>query len=135
MNLTIDTYAWVEVSRDSPRGRIARSAMDAAEACITPAVVLAELACTFVRDGFSDDLIVRVLETIREASDVAPIDPSIALGAARALTELRDSARARKLSLPGLGDALILATARHARSSLLTGDPHFRELPETVWIG
>lgn len=98
-------------------------------------MVLAEVATICERGGFPDKLISQELEAIGEASDVVPIDSSIAIGAAHALTELRDLARERKAPLPGLSDALVLATARIERTGVLTGDPHFRSLPETIWIG
>lgn len=135
MILTIDTYAWIEILRDSPRARIALTAIEAAERCLTPSVVLAEFASECVRDGFRDELILAELAAIHEASDVVPIDSSIALGAARALEELRNAAKVRKIGVPGLGDAIVLATARREGASILTADPHFSPLPETVWIG
>jgi len=49
--------------------------------------------------------------------------------------ELMSKARKEGLERPGLGDALILATARVTQSRLLTGDPHFRGLKETLWLG
>lgn len=135
MNLTIDTFAWIEILRDTPRGRAASLRIETADRSLTPSVVLAEFASACRRDGFSDDAILGELGAIREASDIVPIDSSIALGAAHFLEELRGSARARKLSMPGLVDSVVLATARRERTALLTGDPHFRTLAETIWIG
>lgn len=135
MNLTIDTFAWIEIVRDTRRGRAARAAIESADRCLTPGVVLAEVAIICKRDGFADQLVSEELAAIGEASRVVQIDSSIVLAAAHALTELRAAARDRKLTLPGLGDALILATARGEGTGVLTGDPHFRSFPETVWIG
>lgn len=133
--LTIDTYAWIEIVRDSPKGRAASESMKSAEQCYTPSVVLVEFASWCLRDGLSDELIVAEILAMGEASEVVPIDSSIALGAAHATSELRENARARRTSLPGLGDGIVLATARRKGAAVLTGDPHFQGLPETVWIG
>ena len=135
MNLTIDTFAWIEILRDTTRGRTARDMIRSADRNLTPAVVLAEIAHVCHRDGFSDGLIRAELQAIREASSVIPIDSSIAVGAAHALAELRTYARTHKLGPPGLGDGLVLATARREATSILTGDPHFQDLSETIWIG
>jgi hypothetical protein len=53
---------------------------------------------------------------------------------ARATVELRQAAHSARLQIPGLAEGLVLATARVAHSKLLTGDPHFRPLPETLWL-
>lgn len=70
-----------------------------------------------------------------ESSTIVPIDSDIAIAASTATTELRERANAQRLGPPGLGDGIVLATARRAESRLLTGDPHFRGLPETSWLG
>jgi len=36
---------------------------------------------------------------------------------------------------PGLFDAIVLAVAKVLNASLITGDEHFRERPEVIWIG
>ncbi len=134
MILTIDSYAWVEMIRGSALAPQARRAMENAERCLTPSIVLAEVASICVRNGFSDSVIYRELDAIRESSEIVPIDDFIAISGARSTEELREIARARKMSLPGLADGLVLATARTTRARLLTGDPHFRTCPETVWL-
>ncbi len=134
LDLTIDTFAWVEILRDSRQGRSAREKIANAERCFSPSIVLAELAAALQRDGFSDGEIRGELRAVGEASDVTHIDSSIAIGAAHSLAELRSRARARSMNLPGLADALILATARSQRTSILTGDCHFVGLEETVWL-
>lgn len=88
-----------------------------------------------VRDGFTDHIVERELEAIRESSDIVPIDAWIAIAGAHSAEELRKAARAAKIPLPGLADGLVLATARRSNARLLTGDPHFRNCPETVWLG
>jgi predicted nucleic acid-binding protein len=88
-----------------------------------------------VRDGITDEIIDEELGAIRESSEIVPIDHELAIAAAHLTEELRSSARVRRIPLPGLADGLVLATARRSRSRLLSGDPHFRDRPETVWLG
>ncbi|HTT45774.1 MAG TPA: PIN domain-containing protein [Thermoplasmata archaeon] len=135
MILTIDTFAWAEMIRGSELASRAREAVDEADLCLTPSIVLAEVAAMCVRDGFEDHVVAAELESIRESSVIVPIDEKLAIAGAHAVAELRASARAKRIPLPGLADGLVLATARTTHSSLLSGDPHFRECPETVWLG
>ena len=135
MNLTIDTFAWAEMIRGSDLAPRAREAMEQADLCLTPSIVLAEVASMCVRDGFDDQMVEAELESIRESSVIVPIDERIAIAGAHVAEELRASARARRIPIPGLADGLVLATARRSHSNLLSGDPHFSECPETVWLG
>jgi len=134
LNLTIDTFAWIELIRGTPAGTKVRTTIQGADETFTPSIVLAEVAGACHRTGLSDDIVALELSAIREASTLVPIDSGIAIGATHAFDELRSLARERRIPLPGLADALILATAREGRSRLLTGDLHFRDLPETVWL-
>ena len=135
MNLTIDTFAWAEMIRGGELSARAREAMEQADLCLTPSIVLAEVASICVRAGFEALTVEAELEAIRESSMIVPIDQTIAIAGAHAAEELRASARARGIPLPGLAEGLVLAIARGSRSNLLSGDPHFRECPETVWLG
>ena len=38
------------------------------------------------------------------------------------------------LGRPGLGDAILLATARALGAKLLSGDSHFKGMQETIWL-
>jgi len=133
--LTIDTFAWLEVIRGSEVGREAEATIASADRCLTPSIVLAEVALKCHRDGFGDRLVLLELRAIMESSEIVPIDPEIARSASHSVEELRARARAGRLRPPGLADGLVLATARAHSSRILTGDPHFRGLPETVWLG
>jgi len=74
------------------------------------------------------------LQTISEATQVIEIDIRLAEESAKASMELVKKARDEGLRKPGFGDAIILATARVCRSQVLTGDSHFKGLPETMWL-
>jgi predicted nucleic acid-binding protein len=134
LNLTIDTFAWLELIRGTAAGEAVRTTIREADKAFTPAIVLAEVAGACYRSGFSDGLVTGELSAIREASTIVPIDSRVAISAAHVLDELRSSAKERRISLPGLADALILATAREIGTRLLTGDSHFQDFPESVWV-
>jgi predicted nucleic acid-binding protein len=133
--LTIDSFAWIELIRRSRRGERARDLIERAGACFTPAFVLAEVAHRCLRDGMPPNLVSQQLQAIGEASEIVPIDPELAMAASRATSELRENSRVRGRSMPGLGDGLVLATARRMGAPVLTGDPHFQDMPESVWLG
>ena len=134
MSLTIDSFAWVEMFRGSRRGREFRRLLGQADALWTPAIVLAEVAHWCLRDGLDESIVRRELRGMCESSNIVPIDADLAIGGSRATIELRAKARAEHLPPPGLADGLVLATARKLESRVLTGDPHFRGLRDTLWL-
>jgi predicted nucleic acid-binding protein len=58
----------------------------------------------------------------------------VALASASAFFDLREEAKRKDLGEPGLFDAIILGTARAISGKVLTVDPHFEGLSETVWL-
>ena len=54
--------------------------------------------------------------------------------ASSAYIEMDERAKKLKLNKPSLFDAMILGMARMTGSKVLTCDPHFRGLPETLWL-
>ncbi len=135
MRLTIDSFAWIELIRGTRLGIEAQRRIESADTCFTPAIVLAEVAHRCLRDGLAEALVRRELGAMAEASAVVAVDADVAVAASAATSELRRHARAQRLPIPGLGDGLVLATARRTGSQLLTGDPHFRGRPEVLWLG
>ena len=101
----------------------------------TPSLVLAELAWKYYREGVDPSMVRGWLQSISEATQIVEIDIVLAEESARASKELVEKARKEGLGRPGLGDAIVLATTRVCRARLLTGDPHFKGLPETSWLG
>ncbi len=73
----------------------------------------------------------RQYRTPRSWSELTSV---LAEESARAALELVKRALDRGLRKPGLGDAIVLATVRICRASVLTCNPHFKGLPETLWL-
>ena len=134
MALTIDSYAWIELIRGTSLGVRSKGLIEAAEQTFTPAIVLAEVAHRCLRDGMEERVVRHELRSMAESSMVVPIDIGLASAASKATTELRESARARGIPMPGLSDGLVLATARKFGTQVLTGDAHFKGLSETIWL-
>jgi predicted nucleic acid-binding protein len=133
--IVIDAYAWIELFVGSEKGLKVKAILESADEVYTPGTVLAEIARKYLREGADDKTVDARLEVIASASNIAHIDVGIALEAARCYIELLTCAKKSKLSTPSLFDAIVLATGRLLRSKIVTGDKHFKNFSETVWVG
>ncbi len=131
----VDSFAWIEFLAGSEHEAKVRECLATADSVTTPDVVLAEVACKLCRDGIGQEIVRKKVADICTLSQVAPISFEIAMGVFEADLELRKKAKSRGLGNPGLSDAVVLSTARVLHGTILTGDPHFRGLSETAWLG
>ncbi|MEX2723500.1 MAG: hypothetical protein Q6367_006365 [Candidatus Freyarchaeota archaeon] len=74
------------------------------------------------------------MKTISELSRIVTVTPEIALGSAECYLELLQEAKKEKLRDPSLFDAITLAVTKHLKAKVLTGDEHFKNLSETLWL-
>ena len=135
MKIVIDAYAWIEFFAGSEKGCKVKEMMENANEVYTPGTVLAEIARKYIREGTEDRTIDARLEMINAASNIVHVDIKLALESAKCCSELATKSRKSKLSTPSLFDAIVLATARSLKSKVVTGDEHFKNLSETVWVG
>ncbi len=133
--IVVDAYAWVELFIGTEKGLEVKKILERAEELYTPGTVLAEIARKYLREGASSKTVKARLQTIYSASDVADLDLETASEAAKCYPELAAQAKNLKLNSPSLFDAVVLGTGRILKSRIVTGDEHFRNLPETIWIG
>ena len=134
MKIVTDSYAWIEHFMGSDKGRKTDQILEKADEVYTPDVVLAEVARKYVRENIEPEIVSQRLEEITEVSNIICVDAKIALIAAESYKDLEINAKNCKLSNPSLFDAIVLAVGRSLKSNILTGDQHFRNLPETVWV-
>ncbi len=130
----MDSYAWIELFLGSSMGSRVRQLVESAEDAYTPDSVLAELARKYFREGVSEKLVRERLAAVQGASHVITIGPDLAVYASRAYQELVERSKKRRLRSPGLFDGLVLGAARLKDAKVVTADPHFKDLPETIWI-
>ncbi len=130
----VDSYAWVEFFLGSSKGKRVKEIVETAADVYTPDIVLAELSRKYLREGVSESLVRERLGTVQAASQTVPITLDLAISASKAYTELSESSKRRKRRSPSLFDGLVLGTARLKEAKVLTGDPHFQDLPETLWL-
>jgi predicted nucleic acid-binding protein len=135
VKIVIDAYAWVEIFIGSKKGDKARENLTEADETYTPDVVMAEIARKYFREGVEEQTILERLKTIEETSDIATINKDVALESAKCYMQLSEKAKAEGLKSPSLFDAIVLATARLLNAKVVTGDEHFKHMPETLWIG
>ena len=134
MKIVIDSYAWIELFSGTEKGRKVKDIIENSEEIYTPDIVLAEIARKYLRESEEKMIINSRLESITAASNITAVDAKLAFEAAKCYLELIENARKLKLNTPSLFDAIILATCRSLESKVVTGDEHFRNLPETIWI-
>jgi len=135
VRIVVDAYAWVEIFIGSRKGNRAREILAGARETYTPDVVMAEIARKYLREGVEQQVVIERLKIIAENSDVAPITGEVALESVKCYMELSEGARREGVGAPSLFDAVVLATARVLKAKVVTGDEHFKNLPETMWIG
>ena len=134
MKIVIDAYAWIEHFIGSAKGQKVKEIIESADEVYTPGTVLAEIARKYLREGVDEEIVDSRLQEITGASNIVPVDTNLALESARCFLELSAKAHKSKQKNPSLFDAIVLATGRLLESKILTGDEHFKSLPETVWI-
>ena len=123
----MDAYAWLEYLDGTPRGASVRDHLEKpGNTIITSTVTLAELVSKFHRTKRDPKIAVAAVES---NSTLHTISPALAIMAG----EVHAEEKKRKPDF-GLADAFVLATARGRSSKVLTGDPHFKDVPEAVMI-
>jgi predicted nucleic acid-binding protein len=132
--IVVDAYAWIEVFLGSEVGTRAKGIIEEAETVLTPGTVLAEVARKYAREGATAPTIRKRLATMLETSESVDVDADLALEAAKATIQLERRAASSGLRKPSLFDGIVLATARQNDAKVLTGDEHFKDLAETVWL-
>jgi len=134
VKIVIDSYAWIEHFLGSEKGRKVDEVLENADEIYTPDIVLAEIARKYLREGVQTRIVNSRLEEITEASTIICIDSKLALAASECYSKMAEYARKCQLSRPSLFDALVLATAKSLEAKVVTGDQHFKDMPETIWL-
>lgn len=135
MKIVLDAYAWVEIFVGSEKGLKAVEIIQKSEEIYTPDTTLAEIARKYLREGVGESDVAQRLAAMEELSDIVQVDKKVALEAAKCYLELTEKARRENLRPPSLFDGIVLAVARTTGAKVVTGDEHFKELKETIWIG
>lgn len=128
----IDAYAWVEYFRASKHGEIAQKYIEM-ERSATPTIVVSEVSRYLQREieagNETQEGRLKRLEFMMVMSQIVDLNFEIATKAGEV-----DVAMKRRIKGWGLADSIILCTARIVDGHVVTGDEHFKELKETIFI-
>ena len=128
----IDAYAWIEYFRASKAGESAKKYIES-ENSATPTIVVSEVSRKLAKEIELGDETqegrLTSLEFIRAKSRIVDLDFEIAAEAGKTDLEMKKKAKGW-----GLADSIVLCTARNAKGKVVTGDEHFRELEEVIFI-
>ncbi len=87
-----------------------------------------------MREEVAEKIVRERLAIVQATSRIVHNTPELAVSASQAYFELHDWTKKAKLSSPSLFDGIVLGAARLKGAKVLTGDPHFKDLPETIWV-
>ena len=110
----LDSFAWIEYFIGSERGVKVRNYVEGNTPLYTPSICLTEIKSRYLRDGKDPT---QRIAFITERSFILPLDKDTALSAA----EIKQKYKLHTI------DAIIYAT-------LITGDQHFKDLPNVEMI-
>ncbi len=128
----IDAYAWIEYFRASKAGEVAKKYVES-ENATTPTIVVSEISRKLQREielgNETQEGRLKRLDFIRATSRIVDLDFEIAAEAGKTDVEMKKKAKGW-----GLADSIVLCTARNAKGKVVTGDEHFREIEEAIFI-
>ncbi|GBE18924.1 tRNA(fMet)-specific endonuclease VapC [archaeon BMS3Abin16] len=124
----IDSFAWIEYFMGTERGRKVKKIIEGNVITYTSPTVIAEIFSKSVRTDGQDKARERV-DFIVDRCVLIQTDENIAVEAGRLHGEMKP-----KIKDFGLADAFILASARSKGAKVVTGDPHFKDLDDTVFL-
>lgn len=123
----IDAYAWIEYLDGSEKGKkFAEIIEDNASEGFTSSATVAEVISKILRKNRE---VAVALNSINDFSAVVPVSQEISILAA----QIHFAAKKKDKGF-GMLDAFVAATARKFNAKILTGDEHFRQFNEAVFI-
>ena len=128
----IDAYAWIEYFRASEYGEVAKEYIESTDS-VTPSIVVAEVSRKLQKEiefgNETSDGRLKRLDFISATSQVVELDFELAVVAGKTDCDMK-----KKEKGWGLADSIVLCTARSMKGKVVTGDEHFRDLKEVVFI-
>lgn len=123
----IDTFAWVEYFRGTEKGGMLRNLLNNSKnEFITIECCIAELKMWTIKSKINFQAI---FEVVQANSTLCPIILEDWLNAA----EIREEMRKTRKKF-GLIDALLLSKQKQDKCKLISGDPHFKNLPNVAFM-
>ncbi len=128
MKYVIDSFAWLAYFMGTEAGEKAKPIIESSEEKITPTICIAEIYAKTLKTE-SEQLAEKQKTFIKEKSAVTPLDETTAIECAKIQT-------AMKKEIPGWGlaDSIVYATALLKKAQVVTGDEHFKELKNVIFV-
>lgn len=117
MTVTFDSSAWIEYFRGSTSGKTVKKIVDSTENVFTPSICLMEIKNKYLREEHEFE---ERIDFICGRSSIIDIDKDISLKGA----DIKDMYKLYTI------DAVVYAAAQLQKSTLLTGDSHFKDLED-----
>ena len=125
-NYLLDTYALVECFIGSERGQKVRDILASKEnTCYIASEGIAEAVSIVIRRKYDPSGPIEIMRGIQ----LVQLDADTAEDAGRIHAKMRE-----KIKNIGLMDAILIAIARRRGLKIVTGDQHFKNVPEAVMI-
>jgi predicted nucleic acid-binding protein len=128
--IVFDAYAWVEYALDGPKADLVAEKLSMAQQALTPATVIGELKEAMLKHNIPRQKISAILNYIKNRGTIVNIDADIAEKAGEINFKHK-----KQVKDWGMLDSLVYATAIIKKAQVITGDPHFRNLPNVIYIG
>ena len=128
----IDSYAWIEYFRASQSGEKAKKYIESDDSA-TPTIVVAEVSRKLQKEielgNETPQGRLERLEFIRSTSRIVDLDFEMATEAGRIDVEMK-----KKHKGWGLADSIVLCLSQREKGKVVTGDLHFKELEDVIFI-
>ncbi len=128
MRYVIDSFAWIEYFMGTKAGEKAKPIIEGVEEKITPTICLAEVYAKTTK-AESQELAEKQRTFIKEKSALAPLDETIAVESAKI-----DVIMKKKIKGWGLADSIVYAIGITKKAEIVTGDEHFKNLKNVIFI-
>jgi predicted nucleic acid-binding protein len=127
----IDSYAWVEYAIGSNMGEFVEFLLNNTE-CFTPSIVIAELSDKFHRENKLKDWGL-LYKFIKNATQIIPLSDKLAFQSGQQKIKLREKQKPGEKKV-GLADAIIYQTSLNHEAKLVSGDEHFKNIKNVLYL-
>jgi len=125
-----DAYAWCEYALDSPHAELVVKKLSSAHQAFTPVSVVGELKESMLRHHVKTGTMSDILQYVKNKSSIVNIDAEIAERAGDINFEYK-----KKIQGWGMLDSIVYSVTLLKKGRVVTGDVHFKELPNVIYIG
>ena len=124
LKIIFDTYAWIEYFLGSEQGKIVEDYLKAEP--ITPIIVLLELSYRANKENWDFK---KYLDFIKFNSRTSSATEDFILDFGALYNKTKN-----KIPGVGIADVIVLMTAIKENAKILTGDTHFKGMPQTIFL-